>query len=409
MTNNKTLTSRESLLRHRRLATSFGLTFSLACAFLPSAAYAANATTDPDPDVEQGSYISLTLNQDIVAVGDSLSGSATIYEGDGDVDSDDSISEAPSSQVGNGTVSFSVPTSSPGDVTISASSADASPQSKVGHAVSVNAVLTPVDNFSGRSQTSYGVYENVNLSLTTSPSGYESKIGTPQWTGTGDGITSDYGGGSGLFFAGDVAGSATVTLSITSGPLAGKTFSKSRTVVAPSGVTLVQTGGVKHTQGTASAGFDALTYFTPTNVSFDDAEEEEEYTAAEENAGKQGPVGVGTGAYSYLNGRQHPGGGYSRGGSGNITTGCLIGTDHIRTGNLAVPISQDGDFTWVIPRDYEVAGGSTTPGTTVHSAYTSCTHHQHVTKTDANGNTVTTISKGGIGPLSTNSKDPTSN
>lgn len=404
MTNNKTLTSRANLLRHRRLATSFGLTFSLACAFLPGAAYAANATADPDPDVEQGSYISLSLNQDIVAAGDSLSGSASIYEGDGDVDSDDSISEAPSNQSANGTVSFTVPTSSPGDVTIVASSADASSQSKVGHAVSVNAVLTPVDNFAGRSQTSYGVGENVNLSVTTTPSGYETKIGNLQWTGSGDGTTSDYGGGSGLFFAGDVAGSANIVLSVTSGALHGKSYSKSRTIVAPSGVKLVQTGGVIHTQGQATAGFHALTYFTPTNVSFHNVEEEEEYSGSEEAAGKNGPIGVGTGSLSGKNGQQHQGGGFFTAGSGDINLGCLIAVDDIEAHNQAFqPFSTSGDFTWNIPRDYKIGDNGT-----VHAAYTSLTHHNHQSATDATGNSVTTISKGGI-TVSAKQNDPNSN
>ena len=154
MTNDKTLTSRASLLRHKNLATSFGLTFSLACAFLPGAAYAANATADPDPDVENGSYLALSLNQDVVAVGDSISGTATVYEGDGDEDSDDNVtaswggggasasartsaasSAAASSASGNGSVNFSFPTSSPGDFTIDAATPDVPDQKKSASAI----------------------------------------------------------------------------------------------------------------------------------------------------------------------------------------------------------------------------------------------------------------------------------
>lgn len=385
-----------------------GLAFFLPCHL----ALAQNTSVDPDPDSETPGYISMSLNQDIVAVGDPLSGSATIYEGDGSVDSEDPITATPDSgsPTGSmGTVNFNIPTTVPGDISITAASKDASSQSKAGHAVAVNAVLTPADNFKGRSQTSYGVAEIVNLSVTTSPAGYEGKIGTLRWSGSGDGTTSDSGGGSGVFSAGDVAGSANIVLSVTSGPLNGKSYSKSRTIVAPSGVTLVNTGDVLHTPGTASAGFYALTYLTPKDVSFSNIEEEEEYSAAEWDAGKVGPKAVTTGAYSIpdLDNLPHKSGGYNRAGSGNINTGCLIGgndtQDHVWSGKIPVPVSEDGDFTWTIPRDYRVAR----PGSTVHSGYTTLVQHQHVTKTDAAGNTVTTIEKGGISVSATETTPPT--
>jgi len=68
-----------------------GLALTFACALVPSVAFAQNTSADPDPDVEKGSYMSLTLNPSVVAVGTSLAGNATIYEGDGDQDSDDTI------------------------------------------------------------------------------------------------------------------------------------------------------------------------------------------------------------------------------------------------------------------------------------------------------------------------------
>lgn len=393
---------------HKRQGLIAILTFTLACAFLPYVAFAQNSNPDPDPDVEAGSYISLNVDQSIIAVGDPITGTSSIFEGDGDVDSDDPItatSDAGYTQTADGTVSFSVPTTTYGDILITGFSADASSVSKTVHKVAVNTFLTPTDNFTGRSQTIYGVGEVINLSFTTSPAGYESQIGTPSWSGltqAGTGLITQTGA-SGTFTAGDIADSVSIVLSITDGPLKGKSYSKDRSVIPPSGVKLVQTGGVIHTQGLATAGFHALTYFTPTYVSFSNVAEEEEYSSTEEAAGNHGPIGVGTGSLIGKSGAVHQGGGYFRGGPGNINLGCLIATDDIEAHNQGFqPFAQDGDFTWNIPRDYRVYNSIT-----VHAAYTTLVHHNHQSKTDPTGNSITTISKGGIS-VSANQNDPTS-
>ena len=384
------------------------ITLGLACTLIPSVAFAQNNSPDPDPDVEAGSYISLNLNQDIVAVGDPITGTSSIYEGDGDVDSDDSItatSDAGYTQTADGTVSFSAPTTNYGDISITGSSADAGSVSKIVHAVAVNTKLTPTDNFTGRSQTTYGVGEVVNLSFTTSPPGYESQIGTPSWSGmtqAGTGLITQ-AGASGTFTAGDIADSVSIILSIIDGPLKGKSYSKDRSVVPPSGVTLVQTGGVIHYQGLATAGFHASTYFLPKDVSFSNCQEEEEYSATEESKGKKGPVGLGTGSLAGKNGEVHTGGGYHAGGAGNILLGCLIGIDDVEAHNQGLqPFASDGDFIWNIPRDYKVGDTGT-----VHAAYTTLVQHNHQTKTDANGDSITTESKGGV-HVSAKQSDPTS-
>jgi len=137
------------------------ITLGLACSILPSVAFAQNNSTDPDPDVEKGAYLSLTLDQSVVAVGDPLTGTATVYEGDGDIDSDDTVaadllaSASPpmsspsaaggaspmssptpmSSQSAAGTVKFSFPTSAPGDFTIDGVTADVPDQTTAGHAI----------------------------------------------------------------------------------------------------------------------------------------------------------------------------------------------------------------------------------------------------------------------------------
>ena len=390
----------------RHLAAALALGFT--CTALGSAAFAGNAAADPDPDVEAGSYISLNLDQDIVAVGDSITGTSSIYEGDGDVDSDDPITATSTgsyTQTANGTVSFNIPTSTYGDITVTGTSADAGSTSKTATAVLVNAILTPVDNFSGRSQTAYGVGEGVDLSVTTMPAGNESKIGTLQWTASGDGTVFDEGEGSGEFTAGDVAGSANIVLSITDGKLKGKSYAKSRTIKAPTGATFVKNSTtVEHTQGLASAGFHADIYFTPTDVSFSKVQEEEEYTAAEENQGMKGPALVATGSLSSQNGYPHQSAGYVTAGPGNITLGSHIALDHVYTGTVsgAGPFAEDGDATWTIPCDYKVGDFGI-----VHSAYRTAIQHWHESKTDTSGNSTMSISKGGI-TVSANLKDPTS-
>lgn len=156
--------------RQRKHLSSF-VALGLTCALLPCMAFAQNTSTDPDPDVEAGSYIALNVDQDIVATGDPITGTASIYEGDGDVDSDDPIETASFmsaadlgyTETANGTVTFTFPTNKYGDITITSSSADAKKVQKIIHSVSVNTKTTPSDNFSGRSQTTYGVGEVVGL------------------------------------------------------------------------------------------------------------------------------------------------------------------------------------------------------------------------------------------------------
>ena len=370
------------------------LAISLGCAFLPAVAFAQNNSTDPDAGAETPDYIGLNLDQSIVIAGDPFTGTASIYEGDGDVDTDDSISV--SSSNGDGTVNFSVPTSSPGEVTIIASSPDAPNQSKVGYAVALNAVLHPNDDFAGRSQTSYGVGEQVKLSVTTTPAGYESQVGTLNWTGSGDGVTSDFGGGNGRFTAGEVGGSATITLTVTpvtKGTPHGKAYPISRTIVAPSGVTYVQSGGVIHTHGFATAGFFAWMYITPKDVSFHYIQEQEE----------DGVLGDGSGSLQSKDDDPHTGGGYNSVGTGNIVLGSRVAKrDHVNANNGAGPFAEDGDFYWYIPRDYMVGDNGNE-----HDGYTIVTHHNHQSATDATGNSVTTMTKAGVS-VSAKQNDPTS-
>lgn len=126
----------------------------ITCILMPSVVFAQNTSTDPDPDVEKGAYLSLNLDQNVVAVGSALTGTAKVYEGDGDIDSDDSVSASlgsgssaanaqiaspagvvSSGQSGSGTVNFSFPTSAPGDFNITATTADVADKSVPGAAI----------------------------------------------------------------------------------------------------------------------------------------------------------------------------------------------------------------------------------------------------------------------------------
>ena len=114
------------------------LTLLFSCIVFSSAAFSDNNTSDPDTDEEasQG-YITSTLDVYDVAITKPLTGSSTIYENDGDVDSEDAITATPDDSSGTlrgtGSVSINIPTYVDGDIGITSSSADAPDQRVTGH------------------------------------------------------------------------------------------------------------------------------------------------------------------------------------------------------------------------------------------------------------------------------------
>ncbi len=253
-------------------------------------------------------------------------------------------------------------------------------------------VLTPQDNFSGRSTTTFGVAEVINLSFTATPTLTATQAGGLLWKQTtGNGNLTGTTDGTGTYTAASSPESATLKLEIQAGPSKGLGPSSPITVIAPSGAYQVQSPGtnVAHLSGTCSAGFKAITYLTPKNVSFSFIEVREGATTASA-----------TGWLAPANGTPHSIGNWLPVANCTLSTGCKIqAIDTVYSQYTAFyggPMWGNGIFDWNIPREWRVGTGSPTQ-------YTTLLHH-FVSDSTGKG----TISKGGAGPFSKNAADPTS-
>ncbi|MFH1969662.1 MAG: hypothetical protein ABIJ53_05025, partial [Verrucomicrobiota bacterium] len=132
--------------------------------------------------------------------------------------------------------------------------------------------LTPDDNFASRSQSKYGLEEQIELAFTTDPAGITAgQAGGLEWTkNSGVGAVNSAGNdGTAAYDAKHVAGNVTFRLTIKAGPCKDQFKSYDRTVVAPTGTRMTRvTANVKHNQGTASAGIALYYWLDPTEVSF---------------------------------------------------------------------------------------------------------------------------------------------
>jgi hypothetical protein len=238
-------------------------------------------------------------------------------------------------------------------------------------------VLTPDDNFSGRSTTRFGIHEHITLGLSITPSGITAtQVGGLRWQqNSGSGTLLDATtNGTGSYNVADSPGSATLQLKLLGGPSTGQGPTKGITVVAPSGG--YETGtNTWHVQYYWSVGFCGLIHIQPTDVSFLNI------------VFKEDDVGAGaSGWLGFLNGVGH-----SPGASSVITSGFSGSTvyfpDQVRTGAYGGPGATYGAGTvsWAIPWKYAVQGGS---------------YHQFATATQAADSDATgraRISKAGSG------------
>ncbi|MFE9451617.1 glycosyltransferase [Streptomyces sp. NPDC006739] len=272
-------------------------------------------------------------------------------------------------------------------------SCGASSASATATVVAVTPVLTPHDNFTGRSTTRFGIGEIIDLSFRTVPGASAAQLGGLRWSITSGGgtLTGTAGNdGIGVFTAAGTPGSVTLALKVVGGPAAGATAAtRTITVVAPSDALMAQKPGtgIKHTTGTWSVGFLGEIFMRPTDVSFAQAVMREGTVA-----------GVGSGYLAGLNGIVHPLGGIVTIGTGDAAKGSKVnGTDTVNSGNLGTPFSA-GDFLWAIPWLFGLTG--TTPAT----QFTTANHHMTA---DSTGRA--TIEKKGAGPFSRVPADPTTN
>ena len=267
----------------------------------------------------------------------------------------------------------------------------------------VAGVLTPTDNFAGRSTTRFGVGETINLSFLSVPLRPAADFGGLDWVVASGGgtITAPVTphDGTGTYTAPATPGAVRLELRVAAGATAGRVVSAQLlSVVAPSGVRISAIPGTATNfggfwapvipAGRWGAGFQGNVFVDPRDVSFRGVVFGEGTIAA-----------VVTPAGSFLStfaGVVHPANTFGPGHAGNAATGTPVSPppDGIFSGSrgpartvLGVPICGASDFLWAIPWEFSVAGG---PRTRFAIA------NHHATSSffcDA------TIEKGGAGPF----------
>jgi len=142
-------------------------------------------------------------------------------------------------------------------------------------AVVFTTVVTPVDNFAGRSPTRFGVGEEIDLSFTTLPLHPAAFFGGLQWavkSGPGTLNNPVPNDGTARLVMGERAGTVVLELRTIAGPGVAAVVKATKTlwVAEPSGSVMVHEPGtgIYHRQNTASAGFYGLVQMRPTDVSF---------------------------------------------------------------------------------------------------------------------------------------------
>ena len=256
----------------------------------------------------------------------------------------------------------------------------------------VTAVITPRDNFAGRSLTRLGVAEVADLSFTATPSVAAAHLGGLQWIiASGAGVLSAATNtGTATYTAPSAVGSVRLELRVVTGLAAGRVVATlGLGIVAPNDALMQQLGsGVCHVNGFGSVGFHGEIFLRPTTVSFQNIQ-------FSEGDGR----GIGIGYFVGIDGAMHcatnacnnP----STVGVGNSASGSKVnGVDTVNTNSLSPPFSA-GVFMWPIQWQFRV-------GTAAWAPFTVAVQTQTI---DASG--TTTISKKGAGPFMKRVVDPT--
>lgn len=253
----------------------------------------------------------------------------------------------------------------------------------------VNGVMTPRDNFAGRSTTDFGVAEVIDLSFASTATA--ASLGGLKWSVAGGGgvLSSVTSAGTATLTCPDAADTVNLELKIETGSNAGFVVARQAVkVVAPNDALMVKDGrAIRHANNTWSAGFYGEIFLRPMNVSFSRIEFQEGAAPA-----------VASGFLAHWNGLNHnPSSAAMSVGGGNSATGSKVNAiDNVHTGTLGSPYAV-GDFNWPIPWQYRVGTGAWT-------TFTTANHHA---TSDALG--TATIEKKGEGPHSKVPGDPTVN
>lgn len=258
----------------------------------------------------------------------------------------------------------------------------------------VTGVLTPADNFFGRSLSRFGVHESIALTSNVTPSGITAaQVGGLQFVQiTGNGFLNAPTDGTGTYIAADAPGSATLKLTILNGPSKESGPSNTVAVVAPSSGNVQKFSGILHYQDWWSCGFKADIFISPTDVSFNNL-----FFVESE-------VGATAGGWlAFLSNQPHNPGAPLRIGFGNSVTGARVASngDEIFSGkyrSLEHGAYFGGTVNWAIPWNYSITGNAGTWNfmTTVNQTATS----------DSTGRC--TISKDGSAVVTAGLGDPNS-
>lgn len=260
----------------------------------------------------------------------------------------------------------------------------------------ITGVLTPRDNFAGRSPVRFGVGEVVDLSFFSVPPRPASAFGGLVWhkAAGGGALTAVTNAGTAVYTAPAIAGTAQLELRIASGPSAGSVVSTHPiTLAIPSAVNITEVPGTAPNTppippGRWGAGFQGNVFVDPKDVSFQGVV-----------FGEGTVSSVITGSFLLPLAGVHPVNTFGPGHGGNAATGTPVSPppDGIFSGSRGpagsvggVPFCGVSDFLWAIPWEFSVAGGPRTPFAGGFTA----NHHAASTATcDA------TIEKGGAGPF----------
>jgi len=211
--------------------------------------------------------------------------------------------------------------------------------------------IMPEDNFTGRSQTEYGLEELVYLQFCSIPEGATAaQAGGLKWekyAGIGDVYDENYDEGTAEYDAQGSIGNVTLRLTVLFGPSSGQFKEYNRSVIAPSGTRMTRVNNrVWHIYEHASA--DILLYYwlDPTNVSFRYLKFAEDYCTTE----------GATGIYLTYPPGNHPASVFGDITWGNATTGCRV-VEHDHAATYIEKLWEQGDpggtYTWSIPARYQ--------------------------------------------------------
>jgi len=259
----------------------------------------------------------------------------------------------------------------------------------------VTGVLTPRDNFVGRSLTQLGLAEVADLSFTGSPAATAADLGGLRWDlhdGTGTLTPSPRDDGTAVFTAGATPGGIVLDLLVTSGLAAGRRVATlNLRAVAPNDAVMEQIpgSGVHHLKDHCGVGFCGRIFLRPVDVSFQNIQFSEGDGIAEAK-----------GFYKGLNGDAHcqsnPCNIPWNISGGNSTTGSKVWmVDTVATASNPPPFAW-GYRLWPIDWQYRVGTGRWVRFTVADQLQT----------VDSAGRA--TISKKGSTPVSRDAADPTS-